>query len=86
MKSIAGLIAGEAFGAELTVGAPLLAVIDLSCNDLGSSDVDILERALTDNRTVSALDLRGNSGIGPEADDALDAIAKHVRANELAPR
>lgn len=85
-NSLAGLLAGEAFGPELLVGAPNLSVLDLSCNELASSDANALERALGENHVLTALDLRGNTGIGPEADSALDAIGRHVRANELAPR
>jgi hypothetical protein len=66
--------------------APGLATVDLSCSNLVAHDVDTLEAALDLNRTLTSLDLRGNPAVGPEADDALDAIAKAVRGNELAAR
>mmetsp|Transcript_36700 Transcript_36700/g.67174 ORF Transcript_36700/g.67174 Transcript_36700/m.67174 type:complete len:483 (+) Transcript_36700:81-1529(+) len=89
--ALAKLLRGSADGERSAFGEgpsapPGLAFVDLSCSNLVAEDVDVLEAALDLNRALIGLDLRGNPAIGPEADDALDAIAKAVRSNELAAR
>ena len=63
-----------------------LTTIDMTCNGLGSGDVVSLEECLAENRTVTSIDLRMNPGVGPEADGALESIAKIVHENELSAR
>jgi hypothetical protein len=63
-----------------------LTCIDLTCNGLASGDVVSLEEALAQNRTVTSVDLRMNPAIGPEADGALESIAKIMHENELSAR
>jgi hypothetical protein len=80
------LSAGESGTLGDGVTAPQLTSIDLSCNDLVLRDVESLEASLSDNRTMTTLDLRGNAGLGPESDPSLENIAKLLKTNELAAR
>ena len=60
--------------------------MDLSCNNLNSEDVISLESVLSENCTVTSIDLRLNPNVGEDADDALESIHKIVNSNELAMR
>lgn len=84
---VALLSAGESGTLGEGVTAPLLTSIDLSCNELVVSDVELLEESLMDNRVLTTLDLRGNPAVnGPEADPAIENISKILKNNELAAR
>lgn len=64
----------------------LLSHIDLTCNGLSSGDVLSLEECLSENTSVTSIDLRQNPAVGPEADGALESIAKITHANEFNSR
>jgi len=78
---------GPGNGTGLLGGGSGLVAVDLSSNGLEASEVGLLERRLANNRSLISLDLRGNPAhAAPEAADALAAIAKLTRQNELAAR
>ncbi len=57
-----------------------LCCLDLSSNDLGEADINVLQNAITNNTRIVSLDLRMNAEV-PEAAEL--QIQQIVRTNEL---
>jgi len=78
---------GAGAGVGLLGGGGGLALVDLSVNGLEAADAELLERRLARNRSLTSLDLRANPCFeAPECADAIAAIDRLARANELAAR
>lgn len=58
-----------------------LAAVDLSNNDLGEPDIEVIQEAVSDNMSLTSLDLRSNR-VARDS-EALTTIANIVRSNEL---